>query len=112
MSIKKDAIDAEIVDEKESNKSKGNDNTSKDLKDFITRVESLPQGIKIILALPFLDIFWVVFRLLKSILRNDIIGIILAALLLAFGIPFLWLIDIICIAINNQVWWYDFRRIL
>lgn len=77
------------------------------MKDFIVTMDGLSKLAKIVLAIPFLDIIWVIYRLIRSIDKNDTLGIILAVILIIIGIPFLWLIDIICIIINNKVWWID-----
>lgn len=77
------------------------------MKSFISAMDKLPKIVKIILALPFLDVVWVVYRLIKSISKKNTLGIVLAILLLIFGIPFLWLIDIITIIISDKVLWLD-----
>lgn len=77
------------------------------MKSFISAMDKLPKIVKIILALPFLDIIWVVYRLIKSISKKNTLGIVLAILLIIFGIPFLWLIDIITIIISDKVLWLD-----
>ena len=77
------------------------------MKSFISAMDGLPKVVKIILAIPFLDIIWVVYRLIRSLDSKNTLGIVLAIVLIIFGIPFLWLIDIICIIINNRVWWLD-----
>ncbi len=69
--------------------------------------DELPLIIKILLALPVLDIVWVVYRLFKSIEKKNNVGIILAIVLIIIGIPFLWIIDIITIATSNKVLWID-----
>lgn len=69
--------------------------------------DELPLVVKIILALPFLDIVWVVYRLIKSIDRKNTLGIVLAILLLIFGVPFLWLVDIITLIVANKVLWFE-----
>ena len=94
----------EIVDDKK----KDNRNNSNDSLDELIKVmDNLPQWAKIILALPFLDIVWNIYRLLKSISKNNTVGIVVAVIILFVGVPFVWLIDIICIAYNNHVWWLD-----
>lgn len=77
------------------------------MKKFVSAMDGLPKVVKIILALPFLDIVWVIYRLIKSISKKNTLGIILAILLLVFGIPFLWLIDIITIVLSDKVLWLD-----
>ena len=77
------------------------------MKSFISAMDGLSKLAKIVLAIPFLDIIWVVYRLIRSIDKNDTVGIILAVILIIIGIPFLWLIDIVCIIINDKIWWID-----
>ena len=74
---------------------------------MVSAFDNLPKWAKIILALPFLDILWVVYRLLRSIEKGNVLGIVLAVLLLIIGIPFLWLIDIITLIIQDKVYWID-----
>ncbi len=77
------------------------------MKSFVRAMDNLPLIVKIILALPMIDIVWVVYRLIKSISNENVLGIVLGVLLLFIGIPFLWLIDIITLIINNNVLWFD-----
>lgn len=74
---------------------------------FIKAMDDLPLILKIILALPMIDIVWVIYRLIKSIDQKNTLGIVLAIILLVIGIPFLWLVDIITLIINNKVLWLD-----
>lgn len=74
---------------------------------MVSAFDNFPKWAKIILALPFLDILWVVYRLFRSIEKNNVLGIVLAVLLLIIGIPFLWLIDIITLIIQDKVYWID-----
>lgn len=76
------------------------------MKALVKWFDGAPKWLKIILALPFLDIIWVVYRIAKSIAKKSTVGIVLGIILLIFGIPFLWLIDIITIAIGNKVLWF------
>lgn len=69
-------------------------------------LENLPLLIKIILALPVLDIVWVIHRLLVSVSKGHVLGIILAIVLIVVGLPFLWLIDIITLIITGKVLWF------
>ncbi len=73
---------------------------------LIKSFDDLPQVVKLILAIPALDIVWVIYRILRSLNENNALGIIVGVVLLIFGFPFLWLIDIICILMKNTVWWF------
>ncbi len=76
------------------------------LNELIKSFDNLPKIVKLILAIPALDIIWVIYRIIKSVNDNNTLGIILGAVLLFVGVPFLWLIDIICIIMNDTVWWF------
>lgn len=70
-------------------------------------MENLPLIVKLILALPALDIVWNIVRLLKSVAKNNVVGIVLALILIFVGAPFMWLIDLICIVLKGKIWWLD-----
>lgn len=46
-------------------------------------------------------------RLSKSIIKKNTLGIILAVVLMIFGGFLLFIIDIICIAVKDKVYWLD-----
>ena len=74
---------------------------------MVSAFDNLPKWAKVVLALPFLDIVWVVYRLFRSIEKNDVLGIVLAVLAIFIGIFFLWLVDIITIVLQDRVLWID-----
>ena len=76
------------------------------LNELIKSFDNLPKIVKLILAIPALDIIWVIYRIVKSVRDNNMLGIILGVILLFVGFPFLWLIDIICIIMKDTVWWF------
>ncbi|MFI3167744.1 MAG: hypothetical protein R3Y32_06445 [Bacillota bacterium] len=77
------------------------------MKGFIKWMDNASLLIKIILAIPVLDIVWVVYRLCKSLVKKNTLGIILAVVLIIVGLPFLWIIDIITILLTGKVIWID-----
>lgn len=77
------------------------------MKNLIKAVNDLPLIVKIILALPGLDLFWNIMRLVRSIDANNMLGIVLAVVLLIVGIPFVWVIDILCLVLKKNIWWID-----
>lgn len=74
---------------------------------MIKALDKLPKWAKIILALPVLDIIWNIYRLIKSVKKDNVLGIVLAVVLIVIGIVFMWLVDIITIALNDRVLWID-----
>ena len=75
------------------------------MKDFLKFIDELPEIAKIILCIPFLDIVWNIYRLVKSLDAKDNTGIIVAVIMLIIGIPFVWLFDLICMLKNKKIWW-------
>lgn len=76
------------------------------MKNLIKAIEELPLIVKIILCLPALDIVWNVVRLCKSIVANNVVGIVIAIILFICA-PFVWLIDLICVLVKGSIWWID-----
>lgn len=77
------------------------------MKKFVKVMDDLPLIVKFILAIPFLDIIWVIYRLVKSLSKDNMLGVVLAIVLIIVGIPFLWLVDMIFIVLKGQVLWID-----
>ncbi len=77
------------------------------MQNLISAIDNLPMIVKIILALPGVDIVWVIYRLVKSIVKENVVGIVIAVLAIAIGLPWLWLIDILCLIVMGKVWWID-----
>lgn len=77
------------------------------MKSFIKAIDDLPLIVKIILCIPVLDFVWSIYKLFKSIEKNNVVGIIIAAVLLVFGCWFVWIIDIVTLILKGQVWWLD-----
>ena len=77
------------------------------MKDIVKTFDNLPLLIKLILALPAVDIVWNIIRVCRSLAKNNNVNAIIAVILIVVGIPFMWLIDIICIVLNGKIWWLD-----
>lgn len=76
------------------------------MKKIVDALEGLPWIVQLILV-----ILWGVYanllRLFKSIAAKNILGIVLAAILLACGgFVVLWIIDIICVILGKKIWWF------
>ena len=77
------------------------------MNELVNAMDKFPKIVKILLAIPFLDIIWVVYRLCHSIAKKNTLGIVLGLLLIIIGIPFLWLVDIITLIVMDKVIWID-----
>ena len=56
-----------------------------------------------------MDIAWAIYRLFRTVTKNnkDVLAIVTASLLIVVGIPFLWIVDIVCLAMDKPVPWFD-----
>lgn len=77
------------------------------MKNLIKAMDDLPWIVKLILCIPCLDIIWSIYRLCKSLVANNVLGIVLAILTIIPGAAIVWIIDIICVLLNKKVWWLD-----
>ena len=77
------------------------------MKSLVKTLEGLPWLIRVLLTL-FLDIYSNLLRLFRSLAANNIIGIVLALiLLLCGGFVILWIIDLIMVLLGKKIWWID-----
>ena len=77
------------------------------MRSVIKFFDDLPLIVKVILALPVLDILWAIYRLCRSLDKGNAVGIILAIIMLILCPAIFWLIDIITLLINGKVLWID-----
>ncbi len=77
------------------------------MKQLIEAIDNLPKIVKLILCIPMLDIVWWIYRICKSLDKNNTVGLVIAIVLLFISIPVMWIIDLICVALNGKVWWLD-----
>ena len=75
------------------------------MKDLIKAIDELPLLIKVILAIPALDIVWGIYRICRSVDKNNTAGIIVAIILLF--VPIMWIINILMILTKGTVWCLD-----
>lgn len=77
------------------------------MKDLVKSIEGLPMIVKLICVL-FWDILANIYRLFRSIAKGNILGIILAVILLfCGGFIVLWILDIIFVLLGKDIWWID-----
>lgn len=77
------------------------------MQEYINAFDNLPLVVKIIFALPMLDILWAIYRLCKSLSKQNTVGIGLAVLMLIVCPALFWLVDIITLAFTGKVLWID-----
>lgn len=77
------------------------------MKDLVKTLEGLPWIVRLIITI-FWGIYGNLLRLFRSIAAGNVVGMLLALLLLicgGFGV--LWIIDVIFVILGKQIWWID-----
>ena len=67
--------------------------------------EKAPLWIKIIFALPGLDVIWAIFRIIKGTTKKDLAMVLIGVAWILLGWALLWIVDIVTIIINKHPIW-------
>lgn len=77
------------------------------MKNLVKTLEGLPWIVRVLLTL-FVGIYGNLLRLFRSCAAKNVIGVILAVILLCTGGLFiLWIIDVIMVLLGKRIWWID-----
>ena len=76
------------------------------MKDLIKAMDNLPWIIKLILCIPALQIVWGIYRVCRSLVKKNVLALIISILLIFPGAAFMWLFDLICVLFGKKVWWF------
>ena len=72
------------------------------MKEMIKWFENAPVWLKLIFALPGLDIIWAIFRIVKGAVKGKVGLIIIGILWIILGWAILWIVDIISIILKKH----------
>ena len=75
------------------------------MKGMVKWFENAPIWLKIIFALPGLDLIWAIFRIVKGAAYGKIGLIVIGILWIILGWAILWIIDIVSIIIKKHPIW-------
>ncbi len=76
------------------------------MKGYVNWMDQNPKWLKVVLGL-FLGVFWTIYRIFKSALKKNILGVVVGVILLFVGVFFIWIVDIITLILNDKVLWID-----
>ncbi len=77
------------------------------MKEFLDSVDKFSPAVKLILMIPFLDVFWWIYRIIYSLESKNGVALILSVVLVIVGIPFWWIIDIIYFLMKGKVFVFE-----
>lgn len=73
------------------------------MKNVVKWFDNLPLWAKVVFALPFLDLAWAIYRVVKGVDKNKISLIIIGIIWIVLGWIALWVIDIISLIIHKDI---------
>lgn len=73
---------------------------------YISWMEKNPKWLKIVLCFWVLDWSWAIWRILKAVKSNNVLQLVLAVLWILFGGTVGWILDIVCIVLNDYPFWF------
>ncbi len=78
------------------------------MKDIVKTLEGLPWILRVLLTL-FVGIYGNLLRLFRSLAAGNLIGIVLAVLLLVTGglAGIIWIVDLVMVILGKNIWWID-----
>ncbi len=77
------------------------------MKNVVKSLEKLPWIVRLILVIVW-GAYGNLIRLFKSLAANNVLGTVLAIILLICGgFVILWIIDLVCVILGKPIWWID-----
>lgn len=69
---------------------------------FVKAMDNLPWILKLILALPGLDVVWAIYRLVKGVAKKNLFLTIVGIVWIFAGWAILWIIDLITVIVSGR----------
>ena len=70
--------------------------------EFIKAFDNLPKIAKIIFALPFLNIIWAIYRIVKGACTENSTMLIVGIIWILFGCTITWVLDLVFLLMDKQ----------
>ncbi len=70
---------------------------------YVKAIDGLPWILKLIIALPGLDLLYGIYRLVKGVKKNDLVLVIVGIIWIFSGWAILWIIDLITVFLNKKI---------
>ena len=77
------------------------------MKEFLQKVHELPLIAKLLLCIPFVEIFYGVCRIVNSVVKNDVTRIVIAILTIFPFAFIMWLVDLIFVIWKGDAFLLD-----
>ncbi|MDE5617972.1 MAG: hypothetical protein K2I79_00610 [Clostridia bacterium] len=71
--------------------------------DIFKTIDELPKLVKLILCIPFLDVFWAVVRIAKGLMKKNWVTLVAGILWIFPGCFICWILDMIFVAMDKPM---------
>lgn len=72
------------------------------MKSLIKTVNGLPLIVKLLLCIPFVEIFYSICRVVNGVANHSVLWTVIGILTIIPGAAFMWLVDLICVLLNGH----------
>lgn len=72
---------------------------------YVKWMDNNPKWLKVVLAIFSLGIFWGIYRIVKSAVEGNMLGVILGIVLLFVGVLVMW-VDIVTLILMDKILWF------
>ena len=72
------------------------------MKEFFKTVDEFPLWLKIVLCIPFIDIFWAVYRIIKGAVEKNVLMLVIGIVWVIGGCTITWVIDLVTTIIYKR----------
>lgn len=69
---------------------------------FVKAIDNLPPIVKILLALPFVDIVWAIYRIIKGACTQNWVTMVVGILWIVFGCVVTWVLDLVFLILGKE----------
>ncbi len=73
------------------------------MKGFVKWFDDAPLWLKVVFALPVIDIVWAVYRIVKGVATGKIWLVVVGILWIVLGWAILWLIDLVSVLVTRKL---------
>ena len=70
--------------------------------ELIKAFDNLPKIVKILLALPVLDIVWAIYRIVKGACTGNLVTLVVGIIWLVAGCTVTWVLDLVFLILDKQ----------
>jgi hypothetical protein len=77
------------------------------MRDILDSIDGIPTFIRVLILIPLIDIFTFLFRILKHLLKGEVVPLLKALFTFAFRVLFVWIPGLLYMVITGKLFRND-----